>query len=67
MSTGFFLVGGVIFAIYTYFLIWNIKNGTKRQQEEKERQDRIRRYTSTTTMDYDGMGDFSRFPKDEME
>lgn len=62
MGIGFFLVGAIIFSIYIYFLIWNIKNGTQKQKEELERQDRIRRYSSTTTMDYDGMGDFSRFP-----
>jgi hypothetical protein len=62
MSTGFFIVGGVIFSIYIYFLIWNIKYGTQKQKEEAERQDILRRYQSTT-MDYDGMGDFSRFPK----
>lgn len=62
MSTGFFIVGGVIFSIYVYFLIWNIKYGTRKQKEEVERQDILRRYQSTT-MDYDGMGNFSRFPR----
>ena len=53
MSVTMWIVGSVIFAIYMYFTIWNINNGSK---EEKEVD------TSYDVMDMDGMGNFSRFP-----
>ena len=58
MSIGFFIVGAVIFSVYVYFLIWSIFYHNKKQQEEN--------YPTLDGMgeiiDYDGMGDFSRFP-----
>jgi|GEM_PF-1643356 hypothetical protein len=41
MSLKFFLVGGVIFAVYMFLTIWNIYNGSKSpgkrvSQEAKE-------------------------------
>tara|TARA_Y100000589_G_C26866573_1_gene512164 strand:- start:37 stop:204 length:168 start_codon:yes stop_codon:yes gene_type:complete len=34
MSIGFFITGGVIFAIYMGLMIWNIVYSSKKQQEE---------------------------------
>jgi hypothetical protein len=42
-----------------YFTIWNINNGSKKQEETQTNQYDV--------MDMDGMGNFSRFPKDEMD
>jgi len=53
-----FIVGTVIFAVYLYFLIWNIFYSAKKQREEN--------YPGLTGMgdpvDYDGMGNYGRFP-----
>jgi hypothetical protein len=62
MSTGFFVVGAVIFSIYMYFTIWNINRGAKAQQEENERRELRRKYSNPSQIDYDGMGDFTRMP-----
>lgn len=59
MSVSMYFIGFLIFVLYMYFTIWNIFNGSKKQSEDtSERVD---------TMDMDGMGNYSRFPKDEME
>ena len=63
MSWTFFLVGGVIFAAYIYFTIWNIFNGAKKNKEENY-PDYYARH-GQDNMDMDGMGNFSRFPKDK--
>ena len=34
MSIGFFITGGIIFAIYMGLMIWNIVYSSKKQQEE---------------------------------
>lgn len=34
MSITFLSVGAVIFAVYMYFTIWNIKNSTKKRTTE---------------------------------
>jgi Sec-independent protein secretion pathway component TatC len=34
MSIGFFIVGGVIFAFYMFFTIWNIFYSGKKQRDE---------------------------------
>lgn len=62
MSWTFFLVGGVIFAAYIYFTIWNIFNGAKKNKEENY-PDYYARH-GQDSMDMDGMGNFSRFPKE---
>lgn len=53
-----FVVGFVIFAAYIYLTVWSIFYNSRKQQEEN--------YPNLTgmgeTIDYDGMGDFSRFP-----
>jgi len=59
MSISMYIVGAAIFAVYMYFTIWNINNGSKKQEEARP--------TEYDVMDMDGMGNFSRFPKDEME
>ena len=58
MGLAMFIIGFVIFIIYVYFLIWNVFYSSKKQREEngygKEHD----------VLDSDGMGDFSRFPKE---
>ena len=54
MSITMWIVGSVIFAIYMYFTIWNINNGSKPPLERED--------VSYDVMDMDGMGNFSRFP-----
>ena len=58
MSTTMFIVGFVIFSIYLYVTIWSIFYNSRKQQEEN--------YPNLNGMgdkiDYDGMGNFSRFP-----
>ena len=62
MSIGFYAVGAVIFAVYMYFTIWNIIYSSKKQTE-----DNYSNYTSNVdSVDMDGMGNFSRFPKTEI-
>ena len=60
MSLTFFIVGGVIFALYMYLTIWNIFYSSKKQREEN--------YPNIVdiedTVDYDGMGNYGRFPKE---
>ena len=34
MSIGFFITGGIIFAIYMGLMIWNIVYSSRKQQEE---------------------------------
>jgi len=54
MSIGFFLVGGVIFSVYVYFLIWNIFTSNKKQRQEN--------YPRVAdTIDMDGHGNWGRF------
>jgi hypothetical protein len=43
-----------------YFTIWNINNGFKKQEE-----DYYQRHNQPNLADYDGMGNFSRFPKEK--
>ena len=34
MNKGFYLIGGIIFAIYIYFTFWNIYQSHKKQNED---------------------------------
>jgi len=34
MSVGFFIIGGIIFAVYLYLMFWNIFYSSKKQREE---------------------------------
>ena len=54
MNVTMWIVGSIIFAVYMYFTIWNINNGSKQTQQRED--------SSYDVMDMDGMGDFSRFP-----
>ena len=54
MSVTMWIVGSIIFAVYMYFTIWNINNGSKPPPERED--------ASYDVMDMDGMGNFSRFP-----
>jgi len=57
MGIAMFIIGFIIFVIYVYFLIWNVFYSSKKQREENG-------YTNQPdVLDSDGMGDFSRFPK----
>jgi hypothetical protein len=64
MNPVMFLVGGIIFAAYMYFLIWNIFHNSKRNREENY-PDYYARHGQPDNMDYDGMGNFSRTPSTE--
>ena len=62
MSPVMFIVGTVIFGVYMYFLIWNIFYSARKQREEN--------YPGLTgkgddVVDYDGMGNYGRFPSTE--
>jgi len=51
MSLGFFFIGGLIFAVYMYF---NIFYSSRKSKEEN--------YPNHDVTDYDGMGNYGRFP-----
>ena len=66
MNLGFFIMGGLIFAVYIYFTIWNIFYGARKQREENypnyyDRHGQMGE-PKADDMDMDGMGNFSRFP-----
>mgnify|MGYP003147908485 CR=1 FL=1 len=62
MNIAMFIVGGFIFAIYVAFLIWNIFYGARKNREEN-----YPGYYSrhSDLQDYDGMGNYGRFPNKE--
>ena len=62
MNLGFFIIGGVIFAAYMYFTMWNIFYSSKKQREEN-----YPTVNRVDDMDMDGMGNFSRFPIEKRE
>tara|TARA_B100000497_G_scaffold88384_1_gene98524 strand:- start:223 stop:384 length:162 start_codon:yes stop_codon:yes gene_type:complete len=51
MSIQMYMVGGVLFAIYIYFTIWNIFRNNKAQQPRKESQSSVQ-----DSADKGGMG-----------
>ena len=65
MNPVMFLVGGIIFAAYLYFLIWNIFHNAKRNKEENY-PDYYSRHGGPDRMDYDGAGNYTRFPNAAM-
>jgi len=65
MNLGFFIMGGLIFAVYIYFTIWNIFYGARKQREENYPNYYDRHGSISDAMDMDGMGNFSRFPVDK--
>ena len=58
MGLAMFIIGFIIFVIYVYFLIWNIFYSNKKQREENKYGEQ------PDVLDTDGMGNFSRFPKE---
>ena len=58
MGLVMFIIGFIIFVIYVYFLIWNIFYSSKKQREENKYSEQ------PDVLDTDGMGNFSRFPKE---
>lgn len=34
MSIGFFIIGGIIFAVYMYLTLWNIKHSVEQNKKE---------------------------------
>jgi hypothetical protein len=60
MSIAFFIVGGVIFSIYVYFLIWNIFTSNRKQREENY-YGYYQRHGMVDNMDMDGHGNYGRF------
>lgn len=63
MSLGFFIIGGIIFTCYVFLLIWSIIYNNKKQQEEN-----YPNYNGMgDTIDYDGMGNFSRIPTERQK
>lgn len=62
MSIQMYIVGGVLFAIYIYFTIWNImRNNRPKNTNDGPEQ------SNHDTVDMDGMGNFSRFPSDKQK
>ena len=57
MSGGFFIIGGIIFAVYVYFTIWNINTSAKKNREENYPD-----YKRVDVVDVDGHGNYGRFP-----
>lgn len=70
MTTTMFIVGLCIFVVYLYALLRAIHWGHTSQRDEFMQDPEMRNYYSRhgmpDKMDYDGMGDFSRFPDTEM-
>ena len=58
MGLAMFIIGFIIFVVYVYFLIWNIFYSSKKQREENKYSEQ------PDVLDTDGMGNFSRFPKE---
>ena len=71
MSVAMFVIGFVIFSAYVYFMIWNIYYGARKQREENYPNYYDRHgpmgEPKTDDMDMDGMGNFSRFPSDNIK
>ena len=53
-----FIIGFIIFSVYIALMVWSIFYNSRKQQEEN--------YPNLTgmgdTIDYDGMGNYGRFP-----
>jgi hypothetical protein len=62
MSAQMYIVGGVLFAVYIYFTIWNIMRNN-RSQNTNDRPEQ----SHHDPVDMDGMGNFSRFPTDKQK
>ncbi|MDA9103372.1 MAG: hypothetical protein QNK59_04010 [Flavobacteriales bacterium] len=62
MSFEMFVVGAVLFALYIYLTIWNVTYNNKKQGQEDQSN---KADLPIDELDSDGMGNFSRFPKEE--
>ena len=58
MNIVMYIIGFVLFAAYCCFMAWSINYGNKKQEQTNT-------YANLSDpVDMDGMGNFSRFPKD---
>jgi hypothetical protein len=64
MNLGFFIMGGLIFAVYIYFTIWNIFYGARKQREENY-PGYYDRHGQMGGSRPDGMGNFIKSPSTE--
>ena len=58
MNIVMYIIGFVLFAAYCCFMAWSINYGNKKQEQTKKDANQ------SDPVDMDGMGNFSRFPKD---
>lgn len=65
MSFGFFIVGGLLFAAYMALTIWGITHANKKQSESNNYS--ITDRAKYDELDSDGMGNYGRFPKEDMD
>ena len=64
MSVEMFLVGAILFALYIYFTTRNILRNNNKQNDENKSKKEV---PIVDEFDSDGMGNFSRFPKEKKE
>ena len=58
MNIIMYIVGFILFLAYCFFMVWSIRYGNRKQEETNN-------YANLSDpTDMDGMGNFSRFPKD---
>ncbi|MDG1046408.1 MAG: hypothetical protein P8P81_07365 [Bacteroidia bacterium] len=58
MNVVMYIIGFILFGAYCCFMAWSISYGNKKQEETNN-------YANLSDpTDMDGMGNFSRFPKD---
>ena len=58
MNIIMYIVGFILFLAYCSFMVWSIRYGNRKQEETNN-------YANLSDpTDMDGMGNFSRFPKD---
>ena len=62
MSWGFFFIGAIIFAVYTWFTFWIIFSQNKKQREEGNSAQGYYERHQPDSLDMDGMGDQGRVP-----
>ena len=63
MNLGFFIMGGLIFAVYIYFTIWNIFYGARKQREENYPGYYDRHGSMGETTKYTNPSNFPELPK----
>jgi hypothetical protein len=62
MSGVMFIIGGSIFSVYVYFLMWNIFYSSRKSKEENYPDIGYYNRHHNLDADYDGMGNQGRFP-----